>query len=94
MSKWEPVVGVVLGIPAIAFAVRMVIRSIADGLVRIKGGASAPLEATVRAQERRLAQLEAEIAALREDVVRLSAVERFYAQLQAPAATREPAGPP
>jgi len=82
MSDWTPVVGIVVGIPAIGFAIRMVVRSIADGIVRIKGGSRPPLAAPDPAQTRRIAQLEAELASLHDEVGRLTAVERFYAQLK------------
>ena len=93
MSDWTPVVGIVLGIPAIGFAVRMVVISIADGIARIKGGARAPLEAAQGEQARRMAQMEAELASLRDEVGRLSAVESFYAQLQTPSAPTASGGP-
>ncbi len=80
----EAVVGVVAVVAAFGLVGSMVIKTVVGGLVRIKA-ASAPSAASVPpAQEERLAQMEAEIAALRDEVGRLSAVESFYAQLQAP----------
>ncbi len=80
------VIGVVLGIPAVGFATRMVIRAVADGIVRVKGGDRTQLQPDHDQRDERLAQLEAEVASLRDEVGRLSAVESFYAQLQGPRA--------
>lgn len=81
---WEPIVGVAVGFPALGFAIRMVVRSIADGIARVKSASHPPIPAGDSAQGERIAQLEAEVASLRDEVGRLSAVESFYAQLQAP----------
>ncbi len=84
------VIGVVLGITAIGFAGRMIIRSLADGIARVKTAGHTPLPAPDPAQGQRMAQLEAEVASLRDEVGRLSAVEDFYAKLQAPATPARP----
>ncbi len=91
------VLGIVLGITAIGFAGRMIIRAVADGIARIKTASHPPVAAVDPAQGQRIAQLEAEVASLHDEVGRLSAVESFYAQLQAPRAPGEPLprpGPP
>ncbi len=91
------VIGVVLGITAIGFAGRMIIRAIADGIARIRAAGYPPLQPADPAQGQRLAQLEAEVATLHDEVARLSAVESFYAQLQGPRPPGErlpPAGAP
>ncbi len=77
-----PLIGALLGLPALAWSLRIVIRGVADGIVRVKGGARNPLPDPEQA--RRMAELESEVGALREEVARLGAVESFYAQLQAP----------
>lgn len=82
MSDWTPVVGVVFGIPAIGFAGRMVIRAIADGIVRIRAAGRAPVDASLG---ERMGRIEAELASLRDGIGHLSAVESFYTQLQTPA---------
>ncbi len=84
MSHWDAVVGIALGVPAIGFAVRMVIHSIADGIARIRAAGHPPVPPSDPAQAPRLAQLEAEVASLHDELGRLSAVESFYAQLQGP----------
>ncbi len=84
MSDWAPVVAIAVGFPAFGLAVRMVIRSITDGIARVKSASHPPLPPADPAQGQRIAQLESEVASLREEVGRLSAVESFYAQLQAP----------
>ncbi len=95
-----PIIAVVLGVPAIGFAARMVIHAVADGIARVRtAGQPVPLPADPDrgVQAQRMAQLEAEVASLREEVGRLSSVESFYAQLQAPraaATTTPPAQPP
>ncbi len=86
MNHWDIVAAFVLGIPAGGFAVRMVIRSITDGIARIRAAGHPPVQPADPAQGQRLAQLEAEVASLHDEVGRLSAVESFYAQLQAPRA--------
>lgn len=89
----EPVIGIVFGVPAIGFAIRLVVKPIVDGYVRARelraGAAAGVIAAPDPAQAQRILQLEAELASLREEVARLSAVESFYAQLQAP-----PGSPP
>ena len=79
-----PIIGIVLGVPAIGFAARMVIRATADGIARVKAASHPPVQPPDPGQAQRIAQLEAEVAALHDEVGRLSAVESFYAQLQAP----------
>ncbi len=82
------IIGIVLGIPAIGFAARMVIRAIADGIARVRTAGQPPslaADPNRGEQAQRIAQLEAEIASLHEEVARLASVEQFYAQLQAPA---------
>ncbi len=90
MHEWTAVAGVVLTVCAMGGAAVMVVNAVARNLLRIKAAAAAPLQAS---QEQRMAQMEAEIASLKEEVGRLSAVENFYAQLQAPAAAARPAAP-
>ncbi len=73
---------VVIGVPAVAFGVRIALRPVVDGLIRLR-------EVSVRqgetpAPDPRIPQLQADVAALRQEVERLGAVESFYKQLQAP----------
>ncbi len=84
------VIGVVLGITALGFAARMVIRAAADGIARVKAAGHPPVQPSDPAQAQRMAQMEAEIAALKDELGRLSAVEDFYAKLQAPATPARP----
>ncbi len=91
MHEWTAVAGVILTVCAMGCAGVMVINAVARNLLRIKAASAPPLSA---AQEQRMAQMETEIATLKDEVSRLSAVESFYAQLQAPAAAPRPAGPP
>jgi hypothetical protein len=81
-----PLIGVVVGIPAIAFSARAVLKPFLDAWVHtreLKAGAGAPRPDP--GQTQRILQLEADMSALRDEVARLSAVESFYAQLSAPA---------
>ncbi len=87
------VIGVVLGITAIGFAARMVIRATADGIARVKAAGHPPTVAPDPAHGQRIAQLAAEVASLHDEVGRLAAVESFYAQLQAPRAPGATARP-
>ncbi len=91
MSHWDAVAGIALGVPAIGFAVRMVIHSITDGIARIRAAGHPPVSPADPAQGQRITQLEAEVASLHDELGRLSAVESFYAQLQGP---RPPGAPP
>ncbi len=88
MSHWEPVVGVVLGLPAIAFGIRMITKPFIDGWVRtreLKAGARSALPAEPE-REQRIHELEAEVASLRQELERMGAVESFYKQLSNQAA--------
>ncbi len=87
----EAVVGMVAVVAAMGLVGRMLINTVARNVLRIKAAAAPPLPAP---QEQRMAQMEAEIAALKDEVSRLSAVETFYAQLQAPRAPGQPFPPP
>jgi hypothetical protein len=82
----EPVIGIVFGVPAIAFSLRALLKPFIDAWVHTRqlkaGGGAAPLPDPAQAQ--RILQLEVEMTALRDEVARLSAVESFYAQLGAP----------
>ncbi len=94
-----PVIGIVLGIPAVGFAARMVIRAVADGIARVKTAGQPPVlsaDPDRGEQTQRIAQLEAELSALRDEMGRLASVEQFYAQLQAPPSSgaRAPEAPP
>jgi hypothetical protein len=78
-----PLVGIIIGIPALAFSARAVLKTVLDAWVHTRElkagvGAAPPPDP---AQAQRFQQLEAEVTALREEVTRLSAVESFYAQL-------------
>ena len=84
---WEPVLGVVLGLPALAISVRLVTKPLIDGWVRTR-----ELKAGVRRdpagdqqRDERVLQLEAEVSSLRQELERLNAVEGFYKELRAPA---------
>ncbi len=88
---WTPVVGVVLAISTLGLTARMVINTVAHNILRIKAASAAPLPA---AQEERIARMEAELSSLKEEMARLSAVENFYTQLQAPPAPPRPSSPP
>lgn len=92
-EMWVPVVGIVFGIPAIGFAARMIIRALADGIARVKAASHPSVVAPDPTQGQRIAQLEAEVSSLRDEVGRLSAVESFYAQLQGPRAPGERVAP-
>lgn len=87
-----PVVGVIGFVAAMSIGARAIIRPIIDAVMRsreLKAGAGAD-PVRLEAQDRRIAQLEAELGAVREELERRSAVERFYTELQgsAPAAGR------
>ncbi len=94
MAEWEPVVAIVLGIPAFAFGVRVMTKPFIDGWVRsreLKAGARAgAVPAAVPPPEpqrdERIHQLEAEVASLRQELERMGAVESFYKELRNPAA--------
>ncbi len=80
-----PIVAIVFGLPSIALAARWVMKPIIDAYVRgreLKARALAD-PGQLAAQERRIAELEGELGAMRQELDRLSAVESFYAQLQA-----------
>ncbi len=81
MHEWTAVTGVILTVCALGCATVMVINAVARNVLRIKAASVPPLQG---AQEQRMAQMEAEIAALKDEVSRLSAVETFYARLQEP----------
>ena len=71
---------VVIGVPAVAFGVRIALRPVVEGLIRLR-------EVNLRQGEApppdpRIPLLQADVAALREEVERLGAVEAFYKQLQ------------
>lgn len=86
------IIGVVLGVPAMGFAVRLVVKPIADAYVRsreLKAGVRADLQ-PAQDQAQRVAQLEAELAAVKDQLERHSAVESFYAQLKAPGGGEAP----
>lgn len=84
------VLGVVATVATIGIVARSVINAVAQNLLRIKASSAGAPPAVPAGQEQRMAQMEAEIASLREEVSRLSAVETFYAQLQAPASASRP----
>lgn len=87
MSEWEPVAAIVLGIPALAFSIRVVTKPLIDGWVRtreLKAGARAE-PARDPDRDERVLQLEAEVSSLRQELERLNAVEGFYKELRAPA---------
>lgn len=80
------ILGVVLGVPAVGFAVRLVVKPIADAYVRsreLKFGVRADTQLS-QDQAQRVAQLEAELAAVKDELERHSAVESFYSQLKKP----------
>lgn len=85
MSHWEPLVAIVVGLPAIAFSIRVVTKPLIDGWVRTR-----ELKAGVRQDahdprsDERVGQLEAEISSMRQELERLNAVEGFYKQLRSP----------
>ncbi len=91
MHEWTAVTGVILTVCAMGCAAVMVINAVARNVLRIKTASAQPLQA---AQGERMAQMEAEIAALKEEIGRISAVENFYAQLQAPGGAARPVNPP
>ncbi len=66
---------------AVGFAGRMLVNAVADKVLKIKAAGRAPAEGE---QAQRIAQLEAEVSSLREEMSRLASVEQFYAQLKAP----------
>ncbi len=80
-----PIFGIVFGMPSIALAIRWVMKPVMDAHMRsqelkARAAASPALQAE---QERRIADLEAELATVKHELERLSAVESFYAQLGA-----------
>ena len=66
---------------AVGFAGSMVVNTVARNARKLKAASRAPLEGE---QAQRIAQLEAEVSSLREEMGRLGSVEQFYARLQAP----------
>lgn len=85
---------IVFGVPAVAVAARIAARPILEGLARLRE-ASGSHPATPAAPDPRVELLQAEMTALRERVERLSAVEEFYARLQAPSGPgAQPGSPP
>ncbi len=90
------VIAFLLGVPALALSARLVLKPFIDGWLRareLKAGARA-VGPELEAQAQRIGQLEGELSALREEVGRISAVETFYSQLQAPAGATRPVNPP
>ncbi len=80
-----PIVGIVFGMPSIALAIRWVMKPVMDAHMRSQelkahAGANPVLLAE---QGRRLADVEAELEAVKQELERLRAVESFYAQLGA-----------
>ena len=72
---------IVLGVPATAIAIRIAARPLLEGLARLREASHPHL---APAPDPRVEALQAELSSLRDRVDRLSAVEEFYAQLQAP----------
>ena len=92
MEPWMHIAALGVSIVlAVGIAGRMVINAAASNMLKLKAAARAPMEGE---QAQRIAQLEAEVSSLREEMGRLGSVEQFYARLQAPAAPRPPASPP
>ncbi len=83
---------IVFGVPAVALSVRIAARPLLEGLAHLRQ-AGHPV-APAAEPDPRVEALQGEVAALRERVDRLSAVEEFYAQLQAPTGAGAPAPPP
>jgi hypothetical protein len=89
MTDPGTVLGIVFGLPAFGFAVRLVVKPIADAYVRsreLKAGVRDDAR-IVHEQAARMAQLEAELAAVKDQLERHSAVESFYEQLKTPDST-------
>ncbi len=87
-----PVVGILAFVGALTVGARVVMRPVIDAFLRareLKMGGADP--ARLDAQDRRIGELEGELAAVKQELERLSAVETFYAQLQGgrPPATPE-----
>lgn len=82
-----PLTAIIFGIPAIALGARMIMKPLLDTWVRTREAKMATLTDPAReeARDRRIIEIEGELAALRQEVERLTAVESFYKQLQAPA---------
>ncbi len=80
---------IVFGVPAVALSVRIAARPLLEGLAHLRQAGHAPAPDAL--PDPRIDALQGEMAALRERVDRLGAVEDFYAQLQAPGS---PAPPP
>jgi hypothetical protein len=83
-----PIVGILFGLPAMAVSIRLVLQPLIKAFVRsreLKAGAQLD-PARLDAQDARIAELEAELGTVHEQMERLASVERFYAQLQAGAA--------
>ncbi len=86
---WMPVVGIIAFVGALTIGARAVMKPVINAFLRareLKAGAGAD-PARLDAQDRRIAELESDLSAVRQELDRLSAVESFYAQLQAPQST-------
>lgn len=82
----EPAIAIAIGLPAIAFSARLVIKPIIQGWVRTRelnaGVGQDPAREQLR--DERVLQLEAEVSSLRQELERLNAVEGFYKELRSP----------
>lgn len=80
-----PLVAIIFGIPSIAFGTRMIMKPILDTYARTReakfGARSDPERDSAR--DARMAEIEGELAELRQHVERLTAVEAFYKELGA-----------
>ncbi len=79
-----PIVGIVAFLGAFSISARYVMKPVIEAFMRareMKLNAGAHDPGRMEAQERRIAELEADLGALRQDFERLSAVEEFYSRL-------------
>lgn len=79
---------IVLGLPALSGSIYLLTKPVVKLIMHkreLAAGTQAE-SATLAAQDARIGQLEGDLAAMREEMDRLHAVEGFYQQLRAPAA--------
>lgn len=86
-----PLVAIIFGIPSIAFGTRMIMKPILDTYARTREAKYVARADPERegARDARMAEIEGELAELRQHVERLTAVEAFYKELRS--AAPEPA---
>jgi hypothetical protein len=87
------VTGIVLGIPLVGITARMVIKPLVEALVRLReAGVTTGAQQQILT-DRRMTELQEEVASLRQNVERLMEAESFNRQLGAGQKTSEKLGP-